>query len=316
MRRFLFAGLMLAWLTVRAGAADTVEIKQRWITGKQYVTSTQMSQTTSMAIGPIKTEQATSMTIDTSVAVQPHEDGKRKRLAMKYDRVAMEMSAGDQKLSYDTAKPKEGTDPLDLGKSLGPIIGQELKLLTNENDEVVEVENFDELVKQLAPPGPTTGLDFSKMFSPDALRDLIKQGSLQAYPGKPVVPGETWPFNNKVTMPGAGSVTIKGTYTFKGMADRGGVRCAEVRADGTIVMELDPAGEAGGADGALPGMKLSQGTLKGSVWFDAQLGMARDSELVQEMSMSMKNPLGAGDDIVIPIKQTIRTTLIKVRDVK
>ena len=80
MRRWLFAGLMLGWLAVRAVAADPVEIKPRWIAGKQYVTSTQTTQKASTA-GPVKLDQSVATTVDASVTVRPHEDGKRKRLA-------------------------------------------------------------------------------------------------------------------------------------------------------------------------------------------------------------------------------------------
>jgi hypothetical protein len=120
-------------------------------------------------------------------------------------------------------------------------------------------------------------------------------------------------------MPGAGSVTIKGTYTFKGMVDRDGVRCAEILTDGKITMELTPAeGAPGGAGEALAAMnmKVNDGTLKGPVWFDPQLGIAREAELVQDMKMSMKNPADPAAEMVIPIKQTIRTKLVKVVDAK
>ena len=63
-------------------------------------------------------------------------------------------------------------------------------------------------------------------------------------------------------------------------------------------------------------MKLIEGTLKGTVWFDPQLGAARDAELVQEITMDMKNPADAGEVISIPLKQTIKTTLTKVTDLK
>jgi hypothetical protein len=319
MKNILCAGLLLTWAAATSMAAETVELKQRWITGKQYVTSMETSQKTEMAIGEVKMEQATTMTIETSIAVRPHEDGKRKRLSLSYDRMAMEVLASGQKISYDSAKPKEGADPLNLGNVVGPIIGKELKLIANENDEIAEVENFEEFMKQMGPLGAPAGIDFTKMFSSDGLKDILRQGSLQSFPGRPVAPGDSWPFSNKVAMPGAGSVTVKGTHTFKGMVDHDGARCAEILIDGTILMELDPAGGApAGAAEALAAMKmkLNEGTLKGPVWFDPQLGIARDSELVQEMTMSMKNPVDPAADMVIPIKQTIRTKLVKVVDVK
>ena len=316
MNHFLRGLLILVWVVARVSAADTVEIKQRWVAGKEYVVSMQSSQQSTIDLGFQKLEQTMTMTMDMSVAVRAHEDGKRKRLTMKYDRMAMEVTANGQKLGYDSAKPNEGTDPLELGKALGPVIGNELKLLTNDKDEITEVENYDEYVKEFGALGAPAGMDLGKMFSRDGLRDAMKQGALQAYPSGPVSAGDTWPFSNTIAMAGAGSVTVKGTYTFKGMVEHGGARCAEIQTDATIVMEL----AVGGGDAAAAGlaalnMKLTQGTLKGPVWFDPQLGMTRDSDVVQEMTMSMKNP-GDGSELVVPMKQSIRTTLTKVADLK
>jgi hypothetical protein len=63
-------------------------------------------------------------------------------------------------------------------------------------------------------------------------------------------------------------------------------------------------------------MKVSNGTLKGTVWFDPQLGMARGSALEQEMTITMKNPTDPAATLSVPMKQHITTTLTKVEDIK
>jgi hypothetical protein len=160
-------------------------------------------------------------------------------------------------------------------------------------------------------------MDMSKMFTREGLLQTMKQGSLQSYPDKPIPVGASWPFTNQLSLPQVGSVTIKGSYTYKGMVDRGGVSCAEIQTDGAIAMDLGGAGQGPGNPGlAALGMKVTEGTIKGPVWFDVQLGVARDSELVQEMKMSMKNPVDPAAVIVIPMKQTITTTLTSLVDLK
>ena len=316
--------LVLACAVAPVIAADTVELKQRWVANKQYFFSAQTSQQSTFSMGPQKMVQNTAMTMEMNVAVRPLEDGKRKRLAITYDRVAMEMSMNGQKMGYDSAQPDASTDPGGLGKTLGLMIGKELKFLTNEKDEMTEAENLDEFVKQLTAGGGPAAQDMSKMFSRDGFQQMMKQGSLQAFPGHPVAAGESWPFTNQINMPPIGSVTVKGTYTFKGMVDRGGVSCAEIATEATIAMDMNGEGKAAGGEPeakvpaavAAMGMKLIEGTLKGTIWFDPQLGAARDSELVQEITMDMKNPADAGEVISIPLKQTIKTTLTKVADLK
>lgn len=308
---------LLAFVTAPLSAADAVEIKQRWIPGKQYFQTLESAQSTTMAIGPQKMEQKSTTTMDMTMAVRAHEDGQRKRVTIKYERVAMQMEMNGQKMGFDSAKPGEGTDPLGLSKTLGATVGKELRLLLSPNEEVSEVENYEEFIKNLA-PSSVPGMDMAKMFTKDSMAQMMKQGALQAMPGKPVKPGDSWPFTTSVELPQLGSVAVKGTYTFKGMVDHGGVSCAEITTDGTISLDMakaDPAAPAAGALAQL-GMKVEGGTLKGTVWFDPKLGFTRDAKLVQEMTMTMKNPTDPTATLTVPLKQEINTKLTKVEDLK
>ena len=115
-----------------------------------------------------------------------------------------------------------------------------------------------------------------------------------------------------------GRVAVKGTYTFKGMKEHGGVPCAEIATAGEITLDMAraDAGSPTGAALAQLGMKAEGGTLKGTVWFDPKLGFAREAQLTQEMNMTMKNPTDPTATLKVPIKQEITTTLTKVEDVK
>ncbi len=315
--RLLVPAVLLACAATPLFAADAVELKQRWIAGKQYFQTMQSTQGTTIDLGAQKIEQKTSTTMEMSLAVRPHEDGTRKRVTIKYERVAMSMDMNGQKMGFDSAKPGEGTDPLGLAKTLGGTVGKELKVLLTATDDIGEVENYDEFVKNF-PASPIPGMDMSKMFNKDSMAQMMKQGALQAMPGKPVVPGDSWPFTTSVDLPQMGKVAVKGTYTFKGLKEHGGVSCAEIATEGTIALDMakaDPSSPAGAALAQL-GMKVEGGTLKGTVWFDPKLGFARDAQLVQEMNMTMKNPTDPKASIKVPLKQEISTTLTKVEDVK
>jgi hypothetical protein len=299
-------------------AAETVELKQRWIAGKQYFMSAQTAQQSTIEMGPQKIEQATMTTMEMSMAVRRTEDGKGKRMTLKFERVAMEINMNGQKMGFDSAKPGEGTDPLGLAKSVGASAGKELKVLLNDNDEIVQIENYDEFIKEIA-PSPVPGMDAKTMFSKESLGQMMKQGALQALPAKPVAPGDSWPFTNEIALPQLGKVAVRGTYTFKGMGQHDGAACAEILADATIALDFASAGADSSPQGqaiAQLGMKVSNGTLKGTVWFDPQLGMARDSQLVQEMTITMKNPANPSATLSVPMKQNISTTLTKIEDIK
>jgi hypothetical protein len=219
-------------------------------------------------------------------------------------------------MGFDSAKPDAGSDPLNLKKTVGATVGQELKMVLNDKDEVETIENYDDFIQHLG-PAAVLGLEPSKMFSRDSLTQMLKQGSLQGLPGKAVAVGDTWPFNNQIELPQLGKVSVSGTYTLKSVGDHNGVRCAEIQTDGTLAMDLGAgaAPDAASPLGAL-GMKVSDGSIKGPVWFDLRLGVARETQLVQEMTISMKNPADPSATITVPMKQNISVKLMKIEDVK
>jgi hypothetical protein len=305
--------LVLACAIAPLFGADTIELKQRWIAGKQYFFTAKTTQQSTITVGPQKMEQGMTMSVEMNLAVRLHEDGQRKRLVMKNDRMAMEMSMNGQKMNYDSAKPDAATDPMGMGKTLSATLSKELKMLTNEKDEIVEIENYDEYIQQVTSSGGAGAVELAKSFTREGLLQTMKQGSLQSFPAARIAPGEAWPFTNKVTLPQIGEVTIKGTYTYKGMVDHEGKRCAEIQTSGIFTMDLS---KASGPGLAALGMKVTGGSLNGPVWFDPQLGAAVDSDLIQEMTMTMKSPADPATELTIPMKQTIKTTLTKIENLK
>ena len=311
-------GALVALATTPVSAAEKIEIKQRWVAGKHYFMSAQTAQTSTIEVGPQKIDQSVTTTMDMSMAVRRTADGKGKRMTLKFERVAMEMSMNGQKMGFDSAKPDAGTDPLGLAKSVGASAGKEIIVLLNDNDEIVEIENYEDFIKQVA-PSPVPGMDPKTMFSKESLGQMMKQGALQSPPGKPVAPGDSWPFVNEVSLPQLGKVAVRGTYTFKGMTQHDGAATAEILTDATLSLDF----AASGADTSVQaqaiaklGMKVTSGTLKGTIWFDPQLGMARDAQLDQEMTISMNNPTDPSATLSVPMKQHITTTLTKVEDIK
>jgi len=320
MNHFYRVILPIAALVISHGtlsAADTVELKQRWIAGKMYYQTMQTTQTSSFAVAGQNMEQSVTTTMEISQAVRPQADGKGKRMTLKYERVAMEMSLSGQKMGFDSSKPNEGNDPLGLSKTLGGMVGKDLQILLNEKDEITGIENYDDFIKQLA-ASPVPGMDMSKMFSKDSITQMMKGQALQSLPNHPVKAGDTWPFTTNVELPQLGKVGIAGTYTLKGMGSFEGNPVAQIDADAKISMDFS------GATGAQPGvsqlaqlgMKVENGSLKGTIQFDPKLGVARDTQMTQELTMTMKNPTDPSAKITVPIKQNIEMKLTKIEDVK
>jgi hypothetical protein len=77
----------------------------------------------------------------------------------------------------------------------------------------------------------------------------------------------------------------------------------------------DPSSQMGSALAQM-NMSIQNSSMKGTLWFDPKLGFVRDSQLIQEMEMTIKNPADPAQALTIPFKQEVSTTLNKVEDAK
>jgi hypothetical protein len=310
----LAAVVLLFFTWTSLSAAEPVELKQRWISGKKYHQTLRTEQTSKISLGDQKMDQSTAVMLELSLTVSPQKTGEPKRMTIRYERTAVDLDINGQKLGYDSANPGANTDPLGLSKTIGGTVGKELKLVLNDKDEVTSIENYDDFIKSL-PPSPVPGLDPAKMYSREALTEMLQQGGLYAMPGKPVAPGDTWPFKMQMELPGLGKVSVTGDYTFKGMTDHNGTISAEIAANGTVSLALADSGDKESPLASL-GAAVTGGTVKGTIWFDPQLGCARDTQLVHELTMTVQSPTDPTQKITIPTTQKINATVTRVEDVK
>lgn len=296
-----------------ARAEDAIQLKQHWQTGKRYVQTMDMNQSSRITIGDNTMDQNVTMKSEMSSTITKHEDGKSKRLVMRYERIVMSTEMAGQKMTIDSAQPDGGGSP--LGNPFAAFAGKEIRAVLDENDRVKEFENLDEIVSAATAGNPLGGAFFNK----SSLTNTIQQSALQALPEKPVKPGDSWPFNVNLPIPQLGNAVIKGTYTFKGIKPRDGIPCAEIAAEGTLTIDLSGGGNAATPESAAIsqlGMKIENGSMRGTIWFDNALGTARATELTQEMTISMKSPAAPDQTMSLPMKQVISTNLTKVEDVK
>ena len=146
---FRFAALLTLSLVASAPlrASDPVQLKQQWVAGKKYFQTMQTEQQSTIAIGENKMEQSSTMTVELTMAVSPQKSGEPKRMTIRYERTAIQMSMNGQKMGFDSADPNPANDPLGLAKAAGATVGKELKIVFNDHDEVAEIENYDEFIK-------------------------------------------------------------------------------------------------------------------------------------------------------------------------
>lgn len=306
--RPLLPALAAALALSSASAADTVTLKQQLLVGKRYYQTIKMNQATTIDMGQIKMDQKMDMTMEASYAVTKADDGKGKRVALKFDRMVMNMDMNGQKTVIDSSAP--GTNAGPLGNPFAALTGKEIRMLVDENNKVTGFENFDEVVQAA---GGASNPVVAGVFNKDALSKTIEQSGLQSLPNHPIKPGESWSFSVDMPMPQVGTGTVKGTYTYKGTSVHNGVPSAELAVEGKINFAV---ADGGSNPAAQMGMKIKDGSMSGTIWFDNALGTARDADIHQDMTMTMNNPTKPGETLTLPMKQTIHTELIKVEDAK
>jgi hypothetical protein len=310
--RLLPVTILAIALTSPLRAEDAIELKPHWPIGKKISQRMQMDQSSKISLGADPIDQKIAMTMDGTMSIRRHENAKDKRIDMKYDRVTMSMDMAGQSMNYDSEKP--GDDALGMGKAFGAIIGKEVRVIVDASDEVIAVENLDAILKEMSAGSPMAAM-ISQMFNKEAVKNMMRQGSLYATPGKPVKSGDSWKFDHKMPLPQLGKVEMTGAYTLKGMAERAGAKCAEIALDGKLAMDLS-GGDS--TDPASPlkalGMTMDSGKMTGTLWFDPAIGICRDAQFTQEMTLKMKNPGNPDASIEIPMKQIVKQTVTKIEN--
>ena len=310
-----------------ANAEEALTLHQRFTVGKRYEFGMKMTQESTVAVGGQDVEQKMNMAMKYSMTVTQHDDGKRKRAVFRYGRIAMEANTAGQTLAFDSDKPDDGPAAAPFA-SLRALVGKEVSMLLDENDKVLDVENFEEVMKEVSssPAGKMLGQFFNK----ESMKEMIQGSMLRSLPDHPVKPGESWPLSFNAKMGPMASIAAKGTYTYNKPVEHEGHRCALIGFAATMDMDMDFAKIAGAAAGddaqaaeAIKKMdlKISDTSMTGNVTFDAELGTARLLEMVTKLKMTMKLPPEANlpdgqSEITIPIKQILALSLLALEDAK
>jgi len=311
-----------------ARCEDAITLRQQFTVGKRYEFGMKMVQESNVSFGGHEMEQKMSMAMKYSMTVRQHEDGKRKRVALRYGRVAMEVNTAGQTMSYDSDKKDAGANAGPF-ESLGLLVDKEMIMVLDEKDQMLDVENFDAVTKALS-AGPA-GKVIGQMFNKSSMKELFQGSLLRSMPDHPVKPGDSWPLSYKASMGQMGSMAVKGTYTYNKPVQEAEHRCALIGFASTLEMDMDfgkIAGAAAGENGAAASemikkmdMKVTDSAMTGKVTFDLELGMARTTEVATTMKMTMKLPKeanlpGGASEMTMPIKQTISVTLLSTEDAK
>jgi hypothetical protein len=310
----LFSALLAVAAFVLPLRADEVEpliFNQGYKPGHTYHQTMDMSQRMELDTGDAKVLREMTTKMGMQAIVTPLEDGHRKRVAVKYDAVrATLIDERGQKFSFDSKNPT-ASNAGDLA-GYGRVVGQEFKVIFDEQENVTDVENLEATIQNLSGNQPNGAQIYQQVFSPSSVKSMMQQAILRSPTGKPVKVGGSWAFSQELVLPNIGKLVIRGFYTFKGMTKRNGVDCAEVTAAAEIKLDVgnvDAAGDEAAQKVQQMKLKMEVGAMEGTLYYDPAIAFTREVVINHDIVLTGRIPDGSGKTLRLPMKQQIGMTL-------
>lgn len=312
MRHLIRLLLVLSTAAVAsAGEGDSLAIK--WQPGMRYVQRLQINQTGKLPAKEGTKDQYANVTAEEIITVRPHSKPDWRLIGVSWSSFRIEGANGDAKFAYDSARPGTGPDKAtnEAGNMARAYLGREFLFQIDNKARISATPEFDALVAEITKEVPHVQAPVKAFFSKANLTQLLKLGTLPAVPEEPVTQGTAWPFETRFDIPVVGELCINGRCAFQGRAKRGGASCVVVPVNGKL--ELMSSAKA-----SLMGLKDARGELSGFVWFDPVLGWARESVTTYDVIAMLGGIASASDgsERYVPLKQTMKVTLLRAERVK
>ena len=174
--------------------------------GTQFDTNMKIAQDMEMMGQPI----STAITMGFRMDVKPGGDQGAKKAVVSYTQTGINMDMMGQKIVYDSAD--ENDDPSNPLSIMGDIIGKEITMIMDENNEATSIEGIDELKKELA-ADPAMAGQLDAFIDEKQLAQMTNVWVSEVLKDTPVAPGDTWDFSYSMEASGVGEVTYKGKAT-------------------------------------------------------------------------------------------------------
>jgi Family of unknown function (DUF6263) len=311
--------LLLTALLIAAPVCPAAEesapppLRLQWQPGYRYTQRIQIEQTGKLPSKNGPKAQHANITAQEILTVRAHPKADWRYLGVSFGAFSITGANGDAKFSYNSAKPAGGVDEatINTGKAISAYLGREFLLQIDARGTISATEEFDTLLNEITKKAPHVQAPVKAFFSKTNITQMLKLGTLPAVPQEPVAAGGAWPFESKFEIPIVGSLRMNGTCTMKGHTKRGGAACCEIPIAGTLALISTP-------QASLMGLKSAEGKVSGAVWFDPNIGWARESVTTWDVTATLGGIASAQDGSAqfVPLKQTTRITLLSMEPVK
>lgn len=296
MNRFLvrlgLAGLLLAAVLPRLGAADPVELRWQFKKGQVFKYLLKHHEVRTIEVGDQKFETTTDNEYDWQWTVTEIDEKGTASLELKLQGLRVTSNGKDYEYRYDSGRANEATE--ELQKNTLHYHDQlrfaNYRLRLKVDGRVAEVYGLDKVQEETTAGTPVA------MLSGYHLRDDSFAWFLQllvgALPEKPVAEGAKWKLPAPAKLKGLGNLNGQLEFSLDKPSAVGDSPCQQVRLGGACTLELDMKA----ADSALQGT-LKTNKVEGTVLFDSKSGMVRKGEAQIDFAGDLK--LGIGEQPLV-----------------
>jgi hypothetical protein len=306
----LWTALWLLTGSATAAFSQDVVLRHRWTTGetvRMRSTSHVRSSFSGLPGGTtlIEVTFGQMLSVDT---IEVSTDGTAK-IRCTIESLRMQGTTPDETFTYDSTASDPAAAPEKAAAfeaAFSAMVGQSFDAVIAPDGKVLKIDGAKAIMERFL---DRAGLDSSARTTMhgfiDQSGDRTWQGALeqsfQAFPDKPVVPGDSWDSERTVFNPASGSLITH--FTLESIDDHGGEQIA------TIGSTLGPASLAPNTPAALPGVAVKFDTLssQGTLTFNVTTG--RLQRFVTRTESSMKLPAPGGDPATANARMKIEQEL-------
>lgn len=200
----------------------------------------------------------------------------------------MKMEMGATTMEYDSSDPTK-QNPL-LKGMMGQMAEKTFEARFDKNDTLIEAPKDAEKPAAAAPS--MMGMTLGESEVRQIMGSLVDHG----FPDKAVKPGDKWMHKVNSAISQMGSFAMEMEYEYLGEADCEGHSCAKLRVKGRKA-------EAEAKAPAI--MNIAKADMNGVILFDNKEGIARQTEMSMDMTMST----GGAE---LPVKSKVTSSLVEI----
>jgi len=202
---------------------------------------------------------------------------------------------GETQLDYDSNEKTSADKTNALADLYEKVVGSKIRFFMNASNEVGWMEGVNELEKQLSSGAAAATSVFSRIPFGEASLKQIMNMQHRFLPSKPVQPGDTWSFQDEITVGPLGTMSTGYTVTFRSWEKHGERNCARLEFECALKASPDPNSNPAGTS-----VSSLEGAISGVCWFDTELGMNIDAVMNDDMKMILNIPVNPSGNADIP----------------